>query len=692
MGPWLLIAAAVAPQAAEQAVATAPAPVAAAERGVIAYPPSFFAEAKPISAYDMVLRVPGFTFEKGAVVRGLAGAGGNVLIDGQPPNSKNDGLDETLKRIPAASVERIELIRGGAPGIDMEGRTILANVVRKQTAGFRGAITPNLFIVYDGKAIPGLRLEGQWRWAGGRAAEFSQYVGGGVMPNGDGGVGSRFRYNADGSVRLASHVEGYGYGVRVNTTAAYETPLFGGRARFNGALINNPGYVEIYDHYTSANGLEYEFDTNKKVQIELGGRFNRALSDRVGLETTVFQQFSSLKTDVHFEGPGLTRDFLLDRQSTESTGRVQLRLRGPTGVTFETGVEGAFNRLDSETALTVNTRIIAVPAANVQVEELRGEVFARGTWQATSKLTLEAGLRQEASRVTSAGDLTLRKSLHFLKPRAALTWAPDKLSQLRLRVEREVGQLNFDDFVASPNVASTGTVVAGNPDLTPQQAWVYEAAYERRFWGAAAVLLTVRHYDITDTVDRGPARNSAGVVIRDPVTGQAAADRPDNIGAGTKDEIQASLTVPLARFGIRDAQLKLQSTWRDTEVIDPITGAKREISGQHPIDWEGHYSQDLPQWNATWGLDAIGGYRERFFRLAEIETKKYSTWVVLYGEYKPRPDLSIRVEVNGVTWRNSRRIREVYVGPRNLGRLDYTDYRSSEFRGAANIRVRKTLG
>jgi outer membrane receptor protein involved in Fe transport len=668
MGPWILLAAAAGPQAAAQAVpAAAPAPpAAAAERGVIAYPPSFFAELKPISAYDMVLRIPGFTFDKGVVVRGLAGSSGNVLIDGQPPVSKNDVLDDILKRIPAASVERIELIRGGAPGIDMEGRTILANVVRKQTAGFRGAVSPSMFFIYNGKVLPSIRVEGQWRWPGGRAAEFSQVLGTGVLPNGDYGIGSRYRYNADGTVRLASHVEGYSYGARINTTAAYETPFLDGRARINGALIINPGSVEIYDTYRSTAGLEYEFDENRKRQLELGGRFNRTLNDHLTLETTAFQQFSHLITDVHFEGPGLTRDFALDRQSTESTGRVQLRVRGPPGVTFETGVEGAFNHQDSETDLTVNARPVLVPAANVTVEELRGEVFGRGTWQATSKLTLEAGARQEASRVTSDGDVVLRKSLHFLKPRAAATWSPDSDSQLRLRIEREVGQLNFDDFVASSAVASTGTVVAGNPDLNPQQQWVYEAAYERRFWGAGAALITVRHYDITDTVDRGPARDAMGAIIRDPVTGQAAADRPDNIGPGAKDEIQASLTLPLERFGIHAAQLKLQSTWRDTEVRDPISGQKREISGQHPIDWEGHYSQDLPQWNATWGVDAIGGYRERFFRLSEIETKKYSTWVVLYGEYKPRPDLSVRVEVNGVTLRNARRIREVYIGPRNL--------------------------
>eukprot|EP01035_Chromulina_nebulosa_P057385 gene57385-78622_t len=134
----IVLMAAAAPQATELAVPS-PEP---AERGTLTFPPSFFAETQPTSAFDMVVRVPGFTFDRGASVRGLSGAGGNVLIDGQPPVSKNDPLDEILKRIPAGSVARIDLIRGGAAGIDMDGRSVLVNVVRKQNAGFRAAVTP----------------------------------------------------------------------------------------------------------------------------------------------------------------------------------------------------------------------------------------------------------------------------------------------------------------------------------------------------------------------------------------------------------------------------------------------------------------------------------------------------------------------------------------------------------------------
>ena len=144
----------------------------AAAVGVIAYPPAFFAEMGPSTALDMVQRLPGFSFDKGAVVRGLAGASGNVLIDGEPPVSKNDTLEEILKRIPHGSVARIDVIRGGAPGVDMQGRTVIANVVRKQGAGARGAASFSTQPLYDGRVLNAFRAEGQWRWDG-KLAELS---------------------------------------------------------------------------------------------------------------------------------------------------------------------------------------------------------------------------------------------------------------------------------------------------------------------------------------------------------------------------------------------------------------------------------------------------------------------------------------------------------------------------------------
>lgn len=689
-GAWAIIAAAAAPQAAEAVAPLTQAAPAPPETGVIAYPPSFFAAAQPTNAYDMIIRLPGFTFDKGAAVRGLAGASGNVLIDGQPPVSKNDSLEEILKRIPAGAVERVELIRGGAPGIDMEGRSVLANVVRKQTAGFRAAVMPSSYFIYDGRTLHSLRAEAQWRWPGGRSAELSQVYGQG--PNEEYGDGVRTRYNADGSVRLRSNVDVDSGGRRVYTIGAYETPLFGGHVRLTGAYMLNPSYVELYDRYVGG-GKEYEYDRVNKRQVETGLRFSRTLTDRLSMETIGFRQKNNIETKVHFEAPGLVRDFRLDRETLENVGRLTLKLRQSSRLSLEASAEGVLNRLDSQTTLQVNGRGVLVPAANVEIEEKRGEATLRATWRARNDLTLEAGLRQERSKVTSDGDVVLEKTLQFTKPRVAATWSPTAVDQVRLRVEREVGQLNFDDFVASSGVASTGTLSAGNPDITPQQAWVYEAVYERRFWGAGAVLLTARRSSLSDVVDRVPVFGPGGVIL---------ADAPGNIGHGTRDELQVGVTLPLDRLGVRAAQLRAQATRRWTRVTDPLTGERREISNLRsesrdpsvtsPVSWEVHYTQDLPQLRLVVGADVIGGYHEAAYRLSEVETKKVSTTIGLFAEHKFRPDLILRVEAQAMNDRNVRRIREVYLGPRVLGRLDYTDVRNLEWGGSLFFRLRKTFG
>ena len=676
-----------APQAVElQVPASEP-----AERGTLAFPPSFFAETQPTSAFDMVVRVPGFTFERGASVRGLSGAGGNVLIDGQPPVSKNDGLDEILKRIPANSVARIDLIRGGAPGIDMDGRSVLVNVVRKQTAGFRAAVTPSTALIYDHRVMNSLRAEAQWRWPGGRSAELSQVLSKGAFD--EQGDGNRTRFNANGTVRLRSRIDADAVRQFIGTTGAFETPMFGGRARINAAVSINPFSSELYDRYVGG-GREYEYNKFKRKQVELGGRFSRPLTTRLGLEVVGLRQQNTTRSSVHFEAPALERDFRLQRKGEETVGRVTLKLQQTARLSLEASVEGALNQLDSETGLIVNRIATVIPAANVQIEELRGEAALRATWRATDRLTLEAGLRQERSKTEAKGDVVVENPLSFLKPRLAATWIADSKTQFRVRVEREVGQLNFEDFVATSNVASTGTLSAGNPDLTPQQAWVGEVTYERRFRGAGALVLTARHFEFNDVVDRVPVFSATGVIL---------ADSPGNIGKGTRDELQGSFTLPLDVFGIPAAQLRGQATRRWSEVVDPITDQKREISTLRtsggrdavsfaPVSWELHFTQELPAMKSVWGFDVIGGARDRAFRLTEIDTKKVSTSISMFTEYRPKPNLTLRVEAQALNQRNVKRVRQVFVGSRDLGVLDYTDVRSLEWGGSLFFSLRRSFG
>lgn len=647
---------------------------------VMVYPPAFFAEAAPATAYDMVVRLPGFTFERGQNVRGLAGSSGNVLIDARPPVSKNDTLEEILKRIPASAVARIELIRGGAPGIEMNGRPVVANVVRSAGAGFTGAVTAKSVLVYDGRILPGLQGEGRWRW-GERSAELSLSL----ARDADDmmGDGARERRDAGGGLLRLSKLDGEAETRRAWATAAIESPFAGGQLRLNGAYKLNPYEGRMVDRSRLGGGTEIETSDSDDYQAEFGARHTMELASSIGIELTAFQQWKGSDTAAGFRGPGVARQFSLKRESAETVGQSRLSWRYSPSLDIEAGAEGAYNVLDTQTAFIENGLAIEVPAANVRVEEKRGELFAAATWRPRADWVLEGGLRQEASAILAQGDAAVEKTLHFTKPRFAAAWDRDPSTQLRLRLERTVDQLDFDDFAASSSVLNTGVVLAGNPDLTPEQAWVAEAALERRFWTSGAIIVTARRSKLSDVIDRAPVFNADG----DPIADTAA-----NIGDGRLDELSVSLTLPLERFRMTGGQLKAASTWRQSHVTDPATGAAREISGVAPVEWEVRFRQDLPRWNLTWGVDAFGEYRETAYRLNEIDTRIVSTWVTPFVEYKPRHDLILTIELQSATEGGSDRLREVFAGSRAQGARLYTERRSLSWGRTWEVRLRKTFG
>src|SRR5690606_36550354 len=172
-------------------------------------------------------------------------------------------------------------------------------------------------------------------------------------------------------------------------------------------------------------------------------------------------------------------------------------------LSFEGGGEVAYNYRDQQVALALNGIPFPLPASDVLVEETRGEAFVQGSWRPSPEWTIEGGIRVERSTITQSGDTNRERSFTYPKPRFIATWSPTKDDQVRFRAEREIGQLNFQDFASEVNLNS-GQQSTGNSDLEPAKTWVYEATYEKRFWDGAAAVLTYRHEDITDVVDLFP--------------------------------------------------------------------------------------------------------------------------------------------------------------------------------------------
>jgi TonB-dependent Receptor Plug Domain. len=132
---------------AQSASPVPPARKAAATGRTTSYPAAFFAQYAPRSALDIAQRVPGFALDLGnSSVRGFAGAAGNVVINGQRPSNKAEALDQTLARIPAQQVARVEVGPGDLFGADYAGKTQVLNIILGETAkhGIEGNFTGSL--------------------------------------------------------------------------------------------------------------------------------------------------------------------------------------------------------------------------------------------------------------------------------------------------------------------------------------------------------------------------------------------------------------------------------------------------------------------------------------------------------------------------------------------------------------------
>lgn len=665
------------PQVAEAPVPTGPtnqAPLAdASQRGVLVFTPDFFAAQRPNTALDMVNRVPGFSIDNGSGARGFEGAVGNVLINNNRPASKNDSGSNVLGRTLANQVERIELIRGGAPGIDMQGYSVVVNVILKTTDSRQWILTWNAMLFEGGHDIYG----GSYQFTQNKGdRSWGVTLSDGMGSSDSNGVGRSIRRNAAGDVIRDERFENDGWGGGQSIRGNYTGPLFGGKlegtARYG--LNDYQNWTELSSP-TSLRRSDYAEDGDSG---ELGLTWTRTLNPRWTLETRLIHEFSSFDS---VSGSNETlngttapeQQFKSNGDSSESILRALVRHERSPALTIEAGAELAYNMLDVNQAFTIGGVGVPLPSASVKVEETRGEAFSKATWRINPKLTLEGGVRLEASTISQSGDADQEKSFFFAKPRLLATWTPMADNQLRFRFERELGQLDFGDFAASAEL-SDGTVFGGNVDLEPEQRWISELSYERRFWGEGVVSIGYRHDRIIDVIDRLPLPGGLSA------TG--------NIGDGTLDQLSLNVVVPLDKVGISGARFTFRNDWNKTSVTDPTTGEDRRISGVRTSQANVGFQQDITSWKTQWGVNWLPRLGQATYDPDQTFAWRGADYLEAFVEYKPSPTLSLRAQLN--LWDDFTQQRTVYA-TRDPRTVAFVEERFIDPRTFVSLRVRKTF-
>jgi len=543
-------------------------------------------------------------------------------------------------------VARIEVIRGGATGIDMQGLSIVANVVRRPGAARSLVLAADNTFIGDGGQAPGGVFEYHGESGGIRYdATLAR-----TTQNWDDapGTGYRLLRAPGGPAQYDGHQRRGIMKLGWQATGALATPLWGREWSSNLMLLtSNYSSSVLYAGYGGA-----RFDTiGGKRQGEFGSRWQGDIGP-FNLEALVLQRLNREDTSNTAAQPSGDSVFRGLNNSGESIGRATLRYAPRPELELRGGGEAAYNFLDGRTSFVNNGVPTALPNAILSVNEKRGEIFGQANWRVAPAWMLEGGLRLEFSTIADGNGLS--RSFFYPKPRLLLSWTPDPDYQARLRVERSVGQLNFSDFVASSNLAGFG-VAAGNSNLRPDQRWQYELTAEHRFRGQGALTVSLLHEEITDLQDFVPAGGGL--------------DAPGNIPSATSDRLAITGTLPLDWLGLEKALLRPKLTWWASNLADPVTGEMRRISNQRDRDISFEMTQDLDSLKSTWLLGIIpASFNRTTWRIAQVNRVAihapylYASWT-----YKPSADWSLLLQLdNALPYRFEYR-QWLYSGPRDTG-------------------------
>ncbi|MAP94916.1 MAG: hypothetical protein CMK07_08195 [Ponticaulis sp.] len=650
------------------------------EDGVQRFGARYFERYNPVTAADMVARVPGFEIDNGEDRRGFGGTAGNVLVNGERPSSKDD-IEDQLKRIPAGSVERLELLSGSSANVDVRGQTQLVNVVLRETAS---ASSPTTYVLelrdiqYSEKVGYTVQLTKSFALSDKIDLNLDFQT-----PNLRGrGEGFEQVFAPDGT--LLSYRETYGQpnqqGVQVSAGLKWrasekDTLNFNGlyRPTWNSQGIGVQVYNTQGDVVTTVAGRS-EYDNNYKM--EFGGDWEHAFSDSLSAKLIgLYAQSNVDQSDVYetYLTSGLWRTQTIERttETGERVGRGFLSWKINPAHTVDAGLEGAFNFRDTTLDVAYDFGSGPVPQAlavsDARVEEVRVEPFVTHVWKVSDSFSLESGFVFEMSRITQTGDEEKEREFSYPKPRVIASWQAGPEDQLRFSVERDVSQLDFSQFASSLNVVDAFSIL-GNPDLEPEKAWKYRAEWEKRFSRRGAVTLAAFYDQVEDVEDL--------VVI-------GTGDAYGNLGEGTRAGIEVRGTQRLG-FLIPHSELRYSGKWQQTEVTDPITGEERRFAGERDWNYNLAFRQELPNWKSAWGITTSQKSDSyEFKRIEMIRNAVPENRVDLFVETTRFWGVTIRAQASNIGHTGQYRTRTFYqadpndptIAPRGTGVLDRTEFR-----------------
>lgn len=643
----------------------------------VVYRADYFAEFLPVSAGDMLSRIPGIGLAMrrgGGGGRGLGSGEGEILINGQRTTGKGNTGQSLLSRISADQVDYIEIIRGTSEELDIRGAGQVINVVLLDSPS-RSSTTleVNADRLRDGSMDTG----GQLSFSG-QTGAFNYLFHVEAESRSSNRLSKEFSFDPNYKLletrQDESNRDQTDYQASMNLGYTFETSVLQFNALYGKS--NPPSDLTRTIHDFESNTISRQREDNKvnRDNWEIGGDYEYAFANGGKY------RFLFIVNDREFEFTRQRFDVLSDSENKNlflaNLGRDRERI-ARTSYTWnindsqgvEIGIEVAQTIRDSNLRLGLDIEgtpspdygdlvPVAVNNSGSTVEELRYEPFAAHNWQLNPRMSIESSLIFETSTIEQSGDVRNKRDFNFVKPKLDYRFDITPSLQLRAGVEKDISQLSFSDFSATLDSSDEDQdTQAGNPDIAQEQSWRYEVNLELRLPNDIGVVNSQFFYrdmeDVIDRIDVSPSpddlRSARG-----------------NIGNGKRYGLNLDVSVRLAMLGLPNALLTTGLGLRDSEVIDPFLGIKRRMRNNGRWSARMSFRHDITSLAMSYGLFYSNNSNDSSGRveidIIDIEQRRNQPNLSAFIEKKAFGNITFRFDAQNLTDNEFCRTRTRFVG------------------------------
>jgi len=681
------------------------------DEATITYPSSYFTQYAPVTAQDMLNRIPGVGSTTGGGppggggFRGGGGGGGGggrgfgsgsggseILINGKRTAGKNNQTSGVLGRITADQVDYIQIIRGTSGELDVRGSGQVVNIVTfEEISNSSIQYQFNADHYRDGHNQPGANLAYSSQIGG-----FDVVLSAVAEPRyshqeseEDSILGD---FSANDRVIEDRITEQTSYDLTANLAYEFTDRI---SARFNALYSQNDNPTEVTRSTTDFTVTpptvlkQFEDIPGEQDNWEIGGDYEHNFLNGSRFKALfVLNQDNRDSTRERFnflDDGSLDKNLFLKSASVTEEEIVRssytMDILGSQDVEF--GAERAITTLDSNLALGVSDPdqqgspdfggLVPVPVSNANstVQETRYEPFVIHNWNISDRMTLESTLLYEYSEIEQSGDVSNRRDFSFVKPKVDLRYDVTPLIQLRGSVEKVVTQLSFNDFVAASDTEDEDSnTFAGNANLRQEWFWSYNFRSEYRLPDDAGVvdatLFYHEHHDVIERVDVSRSEDNL-----ESANG--------NIGDGIMYGLRVNASLRMHMIDMPN--LLMTSNWsvQDSEITDPFTGEERRFARYGRGRWTVSFRHDVPQWGLNWGGSWSNRFdnNEKIYDIDDVQDFVGQPNLSFFAEWISPGGTSFRLDTRDVTNNEQCRERTRFIGRRAAGILEEIEDRCS---------------